>query len=215
MKTRNKILCLLVCLIIIIGVISWRKNGFNLELQHSSRNQINISNKTGINKSDVEIIASEVLGNTRHFVQEVEMFGNSISIVADEITEEQKNEIVKKFNEKYNTDVKAEKIDIVSIPFSRIKDIIKPFIVPGIVTFVMILVYFLIRFRDLGWKIILAKSVIIPIFAELLLYSVIAITRIPFGRMAIACSIGLYVSIIAILTNIFENQKEKIKAERA
>lgn len=214
MKTKNKILCILVCLIIIVGIVVWKNNGFNLELQYSTRNQINISNNEKINRTDIEQITSEVLGDTRHFVQEVEMFGNSVSIVADEITDEQKNQIIEKFNEKYGTDIDVAEIETVSIPFTRVKDVIKPFIMPGIITFVIILAYFLIRFKSLGIKPILAKTVIIPVLAELLLYSIIAITRIPFGRIAIACGIGLYVIIIGILTNKFENDREKKIAEQ-
>lgn len=214
MKTGNKILCILVCLIIIVGIVIWKNNGFNLELQYSSRNQISISNNKGINKADIEQIASEVLGNTRHFIQEVEMFGNSVSIVAEEITEDQRNQIIEKFNEKYKTDIDKDEIEIVSIPFTRVKDVIRPFIISGLITFVIILIYFVIRFKSLGVKQILAKTVIIPVLAELLLYSSIAITRIPFGRIAVACGIGLYIIIIGILTNKFENDREKKIAEK-
>ena len=212
MKTRNKILYILVCLIIIAGIVTWKNNGFNLELQYSTRDQINISNNTSIKKEDIEQITKEVLGDTRYFIQEVKMFGNSISIVADKITDEQKNQIVEKFNEKYETDIEAEDIETVAIPFTRVKDVIKPYILPGITTLAIIVVYALIRFKTLGWKNILSKLVIIPVLAELLLYSIIA--RIPFGRVTIACGIGLYVIIIAILTNKFENEKEKGKAEQ-
>ena len=215
MKTRSKILCILICLIIIIaGIVTWKSNGFNLELQYSNRNQISISNNKGINKSDVEQIATEVLGETRHFVQEIETFGNAISIIADEITDEQKDKIIEKFNEKYDTKIKAKDIQVVSIPFTRVKDVIRPYVMPGIITVVIVSLYFLIRFKGLGWKKILLNTVIIPIIAELILYSVIAITRIPFGRVAIDCGIGLYVIIIAILTNIFENQKENNKEDK-
>lgn len=213
MKTRNKILCILICIIIIVGIVMWKSNGFNLELQYSARNQINISNNKGINKTDIEQIASEVLGGTRYVAQEVETFGNSISIVADNITEEQRKQIVEKFNEKYGTEIKTENIEIISIPFTRVKDVIKPFIIPSIITSIIILAYFVIRYRIIGIKQILAKTVIIPIIAELLLYSIIAIARIPFGRIAVACGIGLYVIIIAILTNKFENDIANKKAE--
>ena len=76
------------------------------------------------------------------------------------------------------------------------------------------LIYFLIRFKALSIKSILAKVVIIPVILELLLYSIIAITRIPFGRIAIACGVGLYVIIIAILANNFENKREEKLAEK-
>lgn len=214
MKAGNKILYILICLIIIVGIVIWKNKGFNLELQYSSRDQISISNNTGINITDIEQIASEILGNTRHFVQKIEMFGNSVSIVADEITEEQKKQIIEKFNEKYKTDIDKDEIEIVEIPFTRVKDVIKPFIIPGVIIFVIILAYFLIRFKNLGIKQILSKIVIISVFAELLLYSMIAITRIPFGRILIACSIGLYVVIIGILTNKFENDRENKIADK-
>lgn len=214
MKTINKILLILVCLIIIVGIVVWKNKGFNLELQYSTRNQISIVNNTGINKADVEQITSEVLGSTRYIVQEVETFGNIVSIVADEITEEQRNEIIKRFNEKYETKIKANDIEIISITFTRVKDVIKPFVIPTVITVAIILLYFLVRFKGLGWKTIFTKTVIIPIIAELLLYCIIAITRIPFGRIALACGIGLYVLIIAIITNNFENRREKKIAEK-
>ena len=77
----------------------------------------------------------------------------------------------------------------------------------------IVLTYFCLRYKKLGWKKIIAKTIIISILAELLLYSSIAITRIPFGRIAIACGIGLYVIIIFILTYKFENQREKYIAQ--
>lgn len=214
MNTVKKILYIIIALVIIAGIVVWKKQGFNLELQYSARKQINISNNTGIDKAEVEQIVSEILGETRYFVQEVETFKNAISIVADEITEEQKNKIIEKFNEKYETKLKAEDIEIISIPFTRVKDVIKPYIIPGIVITAIVLVYFIFRFKKLGLKTILLKTVIIPVVAELLLYSGIAITRIPFGRIAIACGIGLYIIIISILTNKFENDREKKIAEK-
>ena len=214
MKIKTIIITILVCLIVIVGIIIWKNFGFNLELQNSTRNQIYISNTTGINKKDVEEIIQDVLGNQKYFVQEVETFGNTVAIVAEEINDEQKEQIVKKFNEKYETKIDSKDIETVTIPFTRIIDIIKPFIIPGIVTFGIVLIYLIFRFKSIGLKEVIAKIVITPIIGELLLYSIIAITRIPFGRIAVACGIGLYVIIIAILTNKFENIMENKDAEK-
>ena len=206
MKTLNKIIYIISCLIIIAGIIVWKNKGFNLDFQYSARKQINISNNAGINKDDINQIVSEVLGNTRYSINEAEIFKNSVAITAEDITEDQRNEIVNKFNEKYGK-------DITSIPFTRVQDAMKPFILPGIVTIAIIIVYFLIRFSKLGFIKILLKTVIIPILSELVLFSIIAITRIPLGQIAVACGVGLYVIVIAILTSVFENQREKKIAE--
>ena len=209
MKTNNIILYIIICLIIIAGIAVWNSKGFNSELQYSSRNQINLANNKGIEVSDVEAMAKEVLGNKRVMVQKVETFGNAITIVADEITEEDKEKIIEKFNEKYETKISKDDVEIQSIPFTRVKDVIRPYIIPGICTLVLVTIYFLIRFGKMGWKQILSKSILAPVVAELLIFSLMAIIRIPFGRLAIALGVGIYVAIIYALTATFEEQKER------
>lgn len=209
MSTKNKILYIITILVIIAGIVMWKFKGFNLELQYSKRDQINLTNNKEINTDEIKQIASEVLGNTRYFVQEVETFGNSVTIVADVITEEEKGQIIQKFNEKYGTELKTEDVETVSIPFTRVKDTIRPFIIPLIVITIIILVYFFIRYNNIDKKKILLKTIIYPIMYELLLYSIIVITRIPFGRIAIACGVFLYAVIITWLTVKFESEREQ------
>lgn len=210
MRTKNILLYVIICLVIIAGVAVWSSKGFSRELQYSSRYQIRLYKHTSFDISEVENIANEVLGNTRHFVQKSEIYGNNVSIVSEEMTEEQRNKIVEKFNEKYeDSELEPDNVEIRYIPFTRIIDIVKHYIVPGIVSLVVVLVYFLIRFKKLGWKTVAFKTVGLPIAAELLLFSIISIARIPFGRTAIAVSLGLYLATIMVLTCIFESQRNK------
>ena len=213
MKNKNIIIYVIICLIIIAGVAVWEAKGFRTEMQFTPRKEIELTNYTGIDVSDIEAIASETLGNTRFMVQRVETFGNAVVIVAKDITEEQRNNIVTKFNEKYGTELKSENIEIVSIPFTRIKDVIKRFIVPGIVSLVLFLTYFVIRYKNIGWKKVTLKTLITPVVAELLLFSIISIIRVPFSRLAVSLGVGTYISIIIVLTIMFENQRNKIIKE--
>ena len=209
MKNKNLIIYIIICLIIIAGVAVWEAKGFRTEMQFTPRKEIELTNYTGIEVSDIENIASEVLGNTRFMVQRVETFGNAVVIVAKDITEEQRDNIVTKFNEKYETELKSENIEIVSIPFTRIKDVIKKFIAPGIASLVLVLAYFIIRFKKIGWKQVTIKTILTPAVAELLLFSIISITRLPFSRLAVSIGVGLYIAIIIALTVMFENQRNK------
>ena len=209
MKTKNIIIYIIICLIIIAGIAVWDAQGFNTELQYSSRYQIQLSNKTGVEISDIETIADEVLGETNYSIQEVEIFGNSVAIIAEEITEDQRDEIVEKFNELYDYDLSASSVDITYIPFTRVKDVIKPYIIPGILSLAIVLAYFLIRFRKINWKEVTLKTLLIPVIAELLMYSIMAIIRIPFGRIAIALSVNMYFIVILILTYMFESKNNK------
>ena len=213
MKNKNIIIYVIICLIIIAGVAVWEAKGFRTEMQFTPRKEIELTNYTGIDVSDIEAIASDTLGNTRFMVQRVETFGNAVVIVAKDITEEQRNNIVTKFNEKYGTELKSENIEIVSIPFTRIKDVIKRFIVPGIVSLVLFLTYFVIRYKKIGWKKVTIKTLLTPVVAELLLFSIISIIRVPFSRLAVSLGVGTYISIIIVLTIMFENQRNKIIKE--
>ncbi len=211
MKTKNIILYVIVCLIIIAGIWVWDAKGFYKELQYSSRFEIFLSTHSEINTNDVKEIANQVLENIRHTVQKTEIFGNAVTIVSEEMTEEQKNKIVEEFNKKYqDSELTSENVDITYIPFTRIKDIVKHYILPGIISTLIVLIYFIIRFiKSLGWKEVILKTLLVPAVAELLLFCLIAITRIPFGRLTIAIGIGLYVATILLLTCIFENKKNK------
>lgn len=210
MKNKNIIIYVIICLIIIAGIAVWEAKGFRTEMQFTPRKEIELTNYTGIEISEMESIASEVLGNTRFIVQPVETFGNAVVIVAKDITEEQRNNIVTKFNEKYGTELKSENIEIVSIPFTRIKDVIKRFIAPGIISLALVLVYFVIRYKKIGWKKVTLKTLITPVVAELLLFSIISIIRVPFSRLTVSLGVGTYISIIMLLSIMFENQRNKI-----
>lgn len=213
MKNRNLIIYIIICLIIIAGVAVWEAKGFRTEMQFAPRKQIELTNYTGIEISDIEQIAKDVLGTTKFMVQPVETFGNAVVIEAKEITEEQRNDIVTKFNEKYGTEVKSENIEIINIPFTRIKDVIKRFVIPGGITAVMVLIYFIFRFKKVGIKKVVVKTILTPVVAELILFSIISIIRLPFSRLTVACGIGLYLISIISLTVMFENDRNKIIEE--
>lgn len=215
MRTKNIILYIIICLIIIAGVWVWDAKGFNTELQYSSRYEIFLSIHTEINIQDVKDIADEVLKDSRHLVQKTEIYNNAVTIVSEKMTEEQRDKIVEKFNEKYkDSEVNKDSVSIIYIPLTRISDIIKHFIKYGIIVTLIVLLYFIIRFKNLGWNKVLIKTILVPIIAELLMYSIVAITRIPFGRVTVAISIGLYLTSIFILTCIFENEKNKYIKEK-
>ena len=209
MKNKNLIIYIIICLIIIAGIAVWQSKGFRTEIQYTPRKQIQLTNHTGINISDVEAIASEVLGNTSYIVQPVETFGNAVSVVSKSITEEQRDKIVEKFNEKYNTKLEKEKIEIFSIPHTRVKDILKRYIVPGLATLVLVIVYFSIRFSKIGYKKVIANTILVPIVSELIVFSIISIARIPFSRLAVATGLTVYLVSLIALTVMFENQRNR------
>lgn len=208
---KRKILYIIIAIIIIIGAIVCKGKGFNIELAYKQRQEIVLSQGTEMEIAKVEEIAKEILGEKYIRVQKVEQFGNAVEISASEITEEEKEKIVSKVNETYNEDIKNENINIISVPNTRLTDILKPYILPVIITFIACLLYFIIIYHKIGLVKVLCNGSVFPIAMVLLYYSIIAITRIPFGRVTSAIAIGVYVLSIMIITFCFKNEKDKLK----
>ena len=206
----KKIVCIIVAIIIIIGAIICAKKGFNIEMMYKNRQEIMISNSTEIDISKIEEISKSVLENREVKVQKLERFGNAVEIISTSISDEEKQNLISKINEECKTDISNDDINIISIPNTRIRDILKPYILPGLVTFVAILLYFTIMYHKIGLRKVLLNGIFTPIITEVLYYSIIAITRIPFGRISNSIAIGLYVVSIGILSIYFHNEKEML-----
>ena len=210
-KSTNKIIIFIIAaFIIVIGGIVCKAKGFNIELEYSPRNQIIISNNTGLDLDKIDEISKSILTDRKVKVQNVERFGNAIQISARSINEDEKKNLINKINEECNTDVSVDDTQIQNIPGTRIRDILKPYILPGIITFAAVLLYFIIVYHKIGLSKVLLKGICVPIVAELLYYAIIAITRIEFGRIANSFGIGLYILAVGMLAIKFQNQKEKL-----
>ena len=206
--TKNKFTILIVCLIIIAGVFVYFTKGFNFDMEYAKKDQIVLTNKTGFEISKIEEISKEVLENKKFKVQEVETFKNAVQISAKEITEEEKGKIIEKVNNEYNLEILPENITIKNVSQTRIKDIVRPYILPITISFVLILVYFLICFKKVGVKRVLLKGILFPIFTELTFYSIILACRIPFGSITTALALGIYVSIFTVIATNFKKENE-------
>ena len=138
-KSAKKIIYCVMAIIIIIGAIVCYRKGFNVDLQYSSKQKMIISNNTVFDKTKVEEIAKEILKNRKVKVQEIGRFSNAVEIVSTQITDEEKSEIVNKINEQLGFNISNDNIAIQSIPNTRIRDVLKPYIIPGaIITFIFI-----------------------------------------------------------------------------
>ena len=211
---KAKIIAILIAIIVIAGIIVIAKAGLNFELAYQETQKIQLYIQKDFEISDIKQIINEVMPNTQTVVQKVEVYKDTVSIIAKEITDEQKSNLINKVNEKYGTEIKAEDIDITNIPHTRGRDIVKPYIIPFVIATAIILVYMAIRYRKLGMIKTLVKTAIILVLAQATLLSIIAIARIPIGKITIPLVLIVYVASLFGITTKFEKQLlEKNKEE--
>lgn len=206
MKQKNKkiIAIAFIALVILAGIVVVNIIGFNKELKFEQSQSIDIYVEQKVDKEKIKNIANEILG-TNNIVQTIEIYEDMFTIRAMSITEEQKNSIVNKVKENYEFEQKAEETTIETIPTTRIRDMYKRYVLPFTISGVVVLIYMVIRYYKKGVLKVVGRTIVIPIVGQLFLLSLIAITRIPMGRITLVLSIMMY--IITMLLVIKENEK--------
>ena len=213
MTKKSKIIITIITLIIIAVIIVTLTVGLNFDLSYKDSNRIELYLQKDFNVSDIKQITDEVLQGEEVIIQKVEVYEDTVSIRAKEITDEQKQNLVNKVNEKYGIELSADSIEIESIPNTRGRDIIRPYIVPFIVVTLIVLVYMSARYNKLGMMKVIFKTIIISVVAQALLLSIMAITRLEIGILTIPLVITVYLLTLIGLTAYFEKQL-KIKNDK-
>ena len=207
---KDKFIYIILAVVIIIGAIVYKINGFNKELAYSNRQEFTVSAASSFDISKVKQLTKEVLGNKKVSVQKVERFNNAIVIASTEISEEEKEEIINKINEAYNENIENDEIDIISISEVSTWDLLKRYMLPMVIVYIILIIYFVIVYNKLGVKNVILKAVLTPVRIELAFYSIIAITRIAFSRAVICISIGIFILTIGAVSICFNLAKEKL-----
>ena len=204
---------ILIALVIIAGIVIIAVEGFNFDLKYQDTQRVELYLKTEFNIADIRQITNEVFGNQKVMIQKVEVFEDSVSITTTSISDEQKNNLITKINEKYGTELTTEDTTIENIGHTRGRDIIKPYIIPFAIAVIIVLVYLGIRYYKLVIVKVIGKSIGIMVLAQVLLFSIIAITRIPIGRLTIPMVMLVYLLTLFGITNMFEKNLSKKKLE--
>lgn len=213
---KTKILALFIAIVIIAGMIVTFTIGLNFDLKYQEAKRIQLYLQKDFEVLDIRQITNEVLPNQSVIIQKVEVFEDTVSILAKDMTEEQKTNIINKINEKYELDLSADSIEITNIPHTRGRDIVKPYIMPFAIATIIILIYMAVRYYKIGMVKSLLETVAFLIVTQATLLSVIAIVRIPIGRVTIPLVLVVYVLSLMGLTTYFEKKlrEKKMKEEK-
>ena len=142
-------------------------------------------------------------------VQTIEIYKDMITVRAKSITDEQKNSIVNKIKENYEFEQTAESTLVRDIPATRIRDMFRNYVLPFVLSFIIILVYMVVRYREKGMVNVLLQTIAIPVLCEILLISLIAITRIPVGVYTPTLVLTTYLASITYTVIKVEKQADK------
>lgn len=209
-EMKKKIFYIILVCIIIAGAVIIGTQGLEVDIVYSKNVRIDIYLGKTFENNDIKQIAQEVFETNRVLVQQVELYGDMVSITVKEENAENIDEKLEqlntKINEKYELENKVDDIEVTHQPKVRLSSVISPYIWPFAISAIIILVYIMIRFRKIGVFKTLFTYALSVIAAEAVYLSVIAIARIPVNRIIIPIGLLIYTVIITIITAIKENQ---------
>lgn len=204
----KKISILGLCLLILAGIVVVLFRGFNVNFLLEQHEVVEFVIGKDFDVSDVKAICKEVFGNKKVVIRNVEVFNDSVAINVSSITNEEKENLVNKLNEKFGTTKEVSEVEVKTVAKVRIRDWVKPYIKPVAVSAVIILAYIAIRFREENLVKLIGKIIGIMVVTMLALLSVCAICRVPMSPIYI---MGL--TSVAIIELIVYIAKLNEKAE--
>ena len=210
----KKIIFIALAIIIVAGIIITATIGLNVDIMYKAHEQINIYIGKETNINEIQEIAKEVFGNQKTKVIVVEAFNDAFAINTESVSDEQIESLKQKVGEKYSIEDTSNTVTKSSIPKLRLRDIIKPYIMPVIIATAIIFAFMAVRYKNMGiTKVIiqLLQSGIMLILAEALLLSIIAITRYPVNQYIILGALAIYFTTVMFLNAQSLKELEHLK----
>ena len=210
----KKIVYIILICIIIAGIIIIPTIGLNADLIYSKNVEIDVYLGKTFNMNDMENLVNEVFPDEKNIIQQIEVFGDMVAItIPDTRTEEELDskveELTAKINEKYELEITSDDVQITHNPKVRLSSVVIPYALWIGISAALILVYVAIRYRKLGVVKTLLTYIISIVAVELLLLSIIAITRYPVNRIIVPLGLAAFVIVVTVLGIKNEAELEK------
>ena len=204
MSKKGKIISIILIIIFIIAIVLTGIRGLNVDLNYAEGVSVLFDINDQFNTKDIENIAREVWPDGQIIVQKVEVYDETALIKVSSVNDEQLQSLADKINEKYGLELQISDLTLHYNSNVQIRDIVAPYVVPMLIATALIVVYYSIRFR--GVREIL-DLLIKLIFAEGILYSIYAITRLPIDVLTMPIGMIIFAGVTIYITLKHESGK--------
>lgn len=210
---KNKILYLVMIIITIIGSIIIGTKGFKFDISYRKTKMVEIYLGKEFNLNDIKNITNEVMPGKEVKLNKVGEFENTVAITLEEITDEELDLLVQKVNEKYELENKKEDILSVGLAHTRLRDIVKTYIIPVEILTIITLVYFIFIYKKVGIINVCTKYLLNVVLPETTIISLIAISGIPIAEYTMAMLVVIYGILLIAQSYNLKVKLDKIKLE--
>lgn len=210
----KKVIVAIIACIVVAGIAITCVMGLNYELMYSDNTQFDIYIGKEFDNNEIKNIVQEVIGKDKQvLIQKVEMYEDMVTVTTKEVSDEQLEQINQKINEKYGIENKKEDIQLVKNSKIRGRNIVKPYVFPVAISFIIIVVVMAILYRKLGVSKVILNFVGYTLLVQAIYLSIIALTRVEVNRFTMPVSIALYALTQLYVITKLENKKNSLQEE--
>lgn len=220
MDKKKLIISIILMILIVAGIIVVCTKGFNVGLSLRPHNTLEYSFNSVYNLSEIEKICDEVFKNKNYRIRDVEIFKDTIYIEANTITEEEKVALVEKLDLINQAEV-SEETDKETTNYYfyydaniRLRDEVEQYIMPSVITIVILSVYIGIRYNKLNngkFYITVLKVIFEMAILLLTILSVVAILRISVEKILFTILVFVELVYLTVKFGYMENKLNEVK----
>lgn len=189
---KNKVIYGALAVILTIAIIITLTLGLKVDLYYGEGYTIKFTETATIETGEVESIVKEIWGDT-FGVQRIEFFNDSAVIKVKEVDDDKIQKLCDKLNEKYSSELQTSNFKIDHVANVKIRNIIEPYIIPAVLSLIIVSLFYAIRYRGVRQMLELLLYLVI---AEGIVYSVYAICRVPISTFTMPIAMSVYVLVI-------------------
>lgn len=204
MKNINKILVILIAVLLVIGIFLIVTKGFNYSIEYKEVTELKFMLGQVLDMDEVESIAREAFNDKEMKIQKIDYFNDSVNISVVDPTDEEIQSLIDKFNSRYGQNNTMESISIIKTANTSLYEIAKQYIVPVIITVILVAAYMGIRFRKQGILKVTLLPIIMSIVIEALYLSILVILQIPISIWTMPIALLLLLITLTIYAYRFE-----------
>ena len=146
----KKVIFIIVAITIIVGIVLTVIMGLNVDIMYKNHEQLKVYVGKEIDIKDINRIVKEVFGKQKVKVIGIEAFNDAVEINTESVSNEQLESLKQKISEKYDLGETMDTIEQSSIPNLRLRDLIKPYIIPTLISTLLIFAFMAVRYKDIG-----------------------------------------------------------------
>lgn len=207
---KNKIFAIAAVLVIIAAIIVAIFK-FNVDYCYRAYNLVSVEIGQEFNKNDIKTITDEVFSNEKIEIHSSGVYSDNLILNVNNISDQQKELLSTKLNEKYGIETTVDSIKVTYIPNYRLRDLAKTYLVPMLIAAVVGLAYMVLRYKKVGITKVILQYLSLSILAEVLYVSIIAITRFQINRLVMPGAVTIFFVLTTFLAYGYEKQLKEEK----